>query len=192
MLNSSKQIESACGRYTSSPTKTALNLTPLYLTDSANIGSAAVIKFYESWANTYDSDMIQIESEDAGCLASVLTQWLAEDDHYLGDVAVLDVAAGTGLVGEKLHEDGYRYITALDISKEMLDKAENKGVYKHFILSDFVDVAKDVPARSFYAVVMRGGFAAGHLPLASLEKMAACCKKGGLVINYMVLEFAQV
>ena len=125
-------------------------------------------------------------------MVSALTHWLAVDGHRVGDAAVLDVAAGTGLEGEKLHEEGYRDITALDISKEMLDKAENKGVYKHFILSDFVDVAKDVPARSFYAVVMRGGFSAGHLPLASLEKMAACCKKEGLVINYMVLEFAQV
>lgn len=192
MLNSSKQIASACGRYTRSATKTALNLTPLCLTDSANIGTTAVIKFYESWADTYDSDMNQIESEDAGCLTSALTHWLAVTGHHVGDAAVLDVAAGTGLVGEKLHENGYSDVTALDISKEMLDKAEKKGVYKHFILSDFVDVAKDVPARSFDAVVMRGGFAAGHLPLASLEQMAACCKKGGLVINYMVLEFAQV
>ena len=83
--------------------------------------------------------------------------------------------------------------TALDISKEMLEKAENKGVYEKIILSDFgSEVPKDVLETSYDVVIMRGGFAAGHLPLTTLKIMADCCKKGGLVINCMVLEFAQV
>ena len=80
-----------------------------------------MIKFYESWAHTYDSDMNQIESEDAGCLASPLTHWLTMAGHHVGDVSVLDVAAGTGLVGEKLHEDGYRDITAKDVPVRSFD-----------------------------------------------------------------------
>lgn len=191
MLNSSKNIESTCVRYTSTDTKADLYLTSLSLTDTTNIVPTAVVKFYESWAHTYDSDMNQLESEDASCLTSSLTSWLALDGQHIGDVTVLDVAAGTGLVGENLYKDGYRHITALDISKEMLEKAENKGVYENLILSEFGQVLENVPTRSFNAVVMRGGFAAGHLPLASLRQMAGCCKQGGIVINCMVLEFAQ-
>ena len=39
---------------------------------------------------------------------------------------VLDVAAGTGLLGLELNKLGYTYIDALDMSQEMLNRTKNK------------------------------------------------------------------
>lgn len=46
---------------------------------------------------------------------------------------VLDVAAGTGLLGLELNKLGYTYIDALDMSQEMLNRAKNKKVYTKLI-----------------------------------------------------------
>ena len=42
-------------------------------------------------------------------------------------VKILDVAAGTGLVGVELVKVGFKHIVALDYSQEMLDLAKEKG-----------------------------------------------------------------
>ena len=42
-------------------------------------------------------------------------------------VSILDVAAGTGLVGVELVKVGFKNIVALDYSQEMLDLAKEKG-----------------------------------------------------------------
>ena len=45
------------------------------------------------------------------------------------DVKVLDLGAGTGLVGEALHNKGFRNIDALEASAGMLKVAGEKGIY---------------------------------------------------------------
>ena len=46
---------------------------------------------------------------------------------------IIDVGAGTGLLGVQLHELGYTSLTAIDISAEMLNEARTKNVHKKFI-----------------------------------------------------------
>ena len=45
------------------------------------------------------------------------------------DVKVLDIGAGTGLVGEVLHNKGFRNIDALEPALDMLNIAGTKGIY---------------------------------------------------------------
>jgi len=88
---------------------------------------------------------------------------------------------------------GFRDISGLDFCRAMLDIAEKKGVYKHLVETSFGSEIPCVLAEKQYdCVVMKGGFAAGHLPLASLATMARLCKPGGLVINSMTLEYTQI
>jgi len=49
------------------------------------------------------------------------------------DAKILDVCAGTGLVGEQLSAKGYINVDALDASAVMLMQAERKGIYKELI-----------------------------------------------------------
>ena len=45
------------------------------------------------------------------------------------DTPILDVGAGTGLVGENLYKKGNKKIIGIDISPEMLEQAKLKGCY---------------------------------------------------------------
>merc|ERR1712025_1089870 len=110
----------------------------------------------------------------------------------MGSVRVLDVAAGTGLVGVELAKVGFKHVVALDYSQEMLDKAKEKGVYEDFICASIENVIPPpLKPRSYDCVVMLGGFAAGHLPLSSLYTMARICKKNGILINSMTLQYSE-
>merc|ERR1719290_71207 len=109
------------------------------------------------------------------------------------NLTILDVAAGTGLVGEELKKVGFNVdkVTALDMCPDMLEVARKKGVYKDLIQSSFgTTMPHGIKARSYDCVIMCGGFAAGHVPLSSLHTMARICKKGGIVINSMTLQYS--
>merc|ERR1712098_1041076 len=73
-----------------------------------------------------------------------------------------------------------------DYLSEMLEVSRKKGVYGKLVESAFnTTIPEGLKARSYDCVIMCGGFAAGHVPLASLHTMARLCKKGGFLINSM-------
>ena len=85
------------------------------------------------------------------------------------NLTILDVASGTGLVGEELKKAGFKVdnVTALDLCPDMLEVSRKKGVYGKLIQSPFgTTMPNGVTARSYDCVIMYGGFAAGHVPLA--------------------------
>ena len=50
---------------------------------------------------------------------------------------VLDVGAGTGLIGELLTKEGYSDLEAMDASKELLKSLDAKKIYKSSTLAFF-------------------------------------------------------
>ena len=89
------------------------------------------------------------------------------------ELTILDVAAGTGLVGEELKKKGFNVdkVTALDLNPEMLEVSKKKKVYGKLVESPFgTTIPKGLKARSYDCVIMCGGFAAGHVPLARYER----------------------
>merc|ERR1711887_475799 len=91
---------------------------------------------------------------------------------------------------EHVAQYAYKNVTATDYCQEMLDKAKELGVYSEFVCTKFgTTTPKLLYPRKFDVVVMHGGFAAGHIPLSSLHTMARLCKKGGVVINSMSLQY---
>merc|ERR1711887_507035 len=91
---------------------------------------------------------------------------------------------------EHVAQYGFKNVTATDYCQEMLDKAKELGVYSEFVCTKFgTTTPKLLYPRKFDVVVMHGGFAAGHIPLSSLHTMARLCKKGGVVINSMSLQY---
>ena len=115
-------------------------------------------------------------------------------DQYFPDVSkrsslkILDLAAGTGLVGEKLHELGFRDMDAVDGSSGMLKVLDRKKVYKkHWqaflgMTTDPVDQVKD---ESYDVVIISGGFAYRHINIQVLRQVARALKKNGIFINIM-------
>jgi len=162
------------------------------LVHNKDINSGEVLDAYKDWATTYETDLLALHPDRAKHVADFLLELCREASLDVASVRVLDVAAGTGLVGVELAKVGFKHVVALDYSQEMLDKAEEKGVYEDFICASIENIVPPpLKTRSFDCVVMLGGFAAGHLPLSSLYTMARICKRGGFLMNSMTLQYTQ-
>merc|ERR1712233_138138 len=163
---------------------------------NTNITPDQVHTFYKTWAETYEDDMNKLNFTGAGLLAEMLTSALSRGGkNDVSKLKVLDVACGTGTVGAALAKRGFRSVAGLDFSREMLDRAQermhmNRPVYNEMIESAFgTEVPSQLLGRTFDCVVMMGGFAAGHIPLASFSTMARLCRPGGIVINMMTQKY---
>ena len=100
----------------------------------------------------------------------------------VGDLRVLDLGCGTGLVGEQLAKIGFKHIVGLDISEGMLQIAANKGCYENleeYTLGD----PDNFPAHlrnKFDYVVCSGVINNNHLDYKLFEEMTIAMKKGGI------------
>ena len=52
------------------------------------------------------------------------------DAESRGNIQILDLAAGTGLVGERLYPAGFKCMDANDYSEAMLQELSKKNIYR--------------------------------------------------------------
>nr|XP_053649924.1 methyltransferase-like protein 27 [Cherax quadricarinatus] len=110
-------------------------------------------------------------------------------EEYRQKVRVLDVAAGTGLVGHQLYERGFRNIDALEPSEGMMRILKDTDIYT-FKYQEFIGMGQNtVPQDTYDVVVIAGGMGEGHVPVQGIDDMIRFSKPGGLVIIVMRLEF---
>ena len=116
------------------------------------------IELYKKWAQTYDKDFAVSSNYQSPKEISIFFNKHSKNT----DTPILDVGAGTGLVGELLNSKGKKEITGIDISSEMLDQAKLKGCYSCLVEAD---ITKKIPLNdnSFGAVVSAGTFTHGHV-----------------------------
>ena len=131
---------------------------------------------YKDWAGNYDADTVGAfgyvaHKESAEALCRVL------DDK---DAAILDAGAGTGLVGEELKKRGYKNLDALDYSKEMLDEAEKKGVYRKLFQAD-LSQPLDIENDRYRAIVCTGTFTFGHVDADAFDELVRITQPGGVI-----------
>jgi len=131
---------------------------------------------YREWADTYDHDLVhefgyQAPQAAVACLRTHLTSL---------DSTILDMGCGTGLVGQLLHDAGYRTIDGLDLSPEMLAKANGRGVYRSL---DEADLAQDLALEPVYdAIICVGVFSHQPSQPFDLAKLFAGLKPDGTLI----------
>merc|ERR1711890_41326 len=95
-----------------------------------------VKKIYQGWAETYDGDTAKLKAQGPGAdyVVDCLTYALKKGGkNNVSKVTVLDVACGTGIVGVSLQRAGFKSVTGLDFSREMLDLAQDKGCYNELV-----------------------------------------------------------
>jgi SAM-dependent methyltransferase len=95
--------------------------------DARHYPTLSVDEGYEEWARTYDT-VVQDEM-DLRLLARLDVDWAAAK-------RALDLACGTGRIGQWLRAQGVATIDGLDLTPAMLAKARARGVYDTLMEGD--------------------------------------------------------
>lgn len=137
------------------------------------------IKFYDSWSEKYDEDLVVIGNYTGHikCVEAFLKLRL---DHH---VQILDIAAGTGLLGAEVIKHGYEWIDAVDSSLGMLTQARKQAIYKNYIHAT-VDKLGSIPVQNetYDVILMANGFAPGQIYPSSLPEMFRVLRPGGYLL----------
>ena len=135
------------------------------------------IKLYKKWAKTYDEDF----ALNSHYISPIKICSFFNKHAKSSDTPILDVGAGTGLVGECLYKSGKKEIIGIDISPEMLEQAKLKGCYSSLLE---VDITKKIPLKSnsIGAVVSAGTFTHGHVGPEAFDEILRITKPGGLFV----------
>ena len=131
---------------------------------------------YDQWAEEYDVDL---ESDFGWISPQRTSEYVAK--HVAREGSILDAGAGTGLVGECLHEMGFSNMTAMDLSLGMLEVARRKNIYRaldQMTMGETLEYETD----QFDASVIVGVFTQGHAPAGSIDELVRVVKGGGHII----------
>lgn len=130
---------------------------------------------YRDWAPSYESDLVDGLGWDKPTrVGEALLRWLSPPAR------ILDVGAGTGLVGQFLASRGFADLTALDFSPQMLERARQRQVYQQFLELD-LNSPLPLPNGHYDAVTAVGIFTEGHVAGSCLAELARVVRPGGLV-----------
>ena len=146
-----------------------------YKTDTATNAKSSeeVADIYDNWAEDYERRIFSYGYSTPAVAAGFFGRYVKPEDGM-----VLDAGAGSGLMGEVLVPLGYGELVGIDISREMLELARRKGVYKDLREME-LGGRLDFPDDAFGAVVSTGVFAAGHAPPESFDDLIRITRPGG-------------
>ncbi|XP_046385478.1 methyltransferase-like protein 27 [Ischnura elegans] len=138
-------------------------------------------KVYDDWADTYDKELPQ-ERYYPEFAAEALGEVYEETNKAaIKDARVLDVAAGTGRLGEALRKYGFRHIDALEPSEKMLEKLKARGIYGK-TWKDTIGIHQTpIEDNAYDAVMTAGAFLDGHMPVNAVHEMVRIVRPGGYI-----------
>ena len=133
------------------------------------------IGFYRDFADSYDTTF-------AGGLGYIYPAGIvaALAGQTRPDGAILDIGCGTGLVASAIRNvDPRAVIDGVDISPDMMEKARQKGDYRHLIEADLTADFSHLPT-GYAAIVSAGTFTYGHLGPELIPDMLSLCRAGAV------------
>ena len=148
------------------------------LKDAYSLSSVEdTINLYKAWSKNYDRDFAHKNNYKSP--QNVVKYFLKYSRK--GDSPILDVGAGTGLISKYLKKYSSSKIHAIDISKEMLDQAEQKKNYEKIIVADLNQKLK-IADNIYGAILSAGTFTHGHLGPNIFGELLRIVKPGGLFV----------
>jgi len=155
------------------------------LTHQPGLPTEEIAKRYTEWAKgaKYDWDLREENYQGPDICVSTVLELFPEERHKT-DINILDVAAGSGFVGEKLKLKGFQKVDALEPSEGMLQLAIEKKIYKK-TYNAFLCPDSGVPSNLYDVAVISGGMGEGHIPSAACEDLIRMVKEGGYVVIVM-------
>ncbi|KAK3893300.1 hypothetical protein Pcinc_002856 [Petrolisthes cinctipes] len=152
----------------------------VYRTESV----AEVIALYDEHCTTYEKRICE-EGKFKGpfTLVEAVTKEVPECRRK--EVRVLDVAAGTGMVGEALAQKGFTNLDALEPSKGMLEYLRSKNIYTNTFHEYVGQDHTNVPQGCYDLVFVVGGMGYNHIPFTGVLEFVRFAKPGGLIMICM-------
>lgn len=140
------------------------------------------MRHFDDAAKNYEAVYLRAGYPDPSKCAELVSE-LADGKH----AEILDLACGTGLVGEALAKKGFKNISGCDISKEMMHQAEDKNVYKSLEQCELGQ--KDyngtfpIPFKNKFDFVTCAGFLNNNqIDELVFEQMLLALKNGGKMV----------
>lgn len=131
------------------------------------------VRYYRDWAGDYDRDF-------AEAMAYRSPAVVARAFAALGGAGpVLDVGAGTGLVGQALAAADIGPVDGLDISAEMLAKAAEKRVYRATITADLTQ-RLPLDDGAYCGCISAGTFTTGHVGPDAFAELLRVTRPGAV------------
>ncbi len=133
---------------------------------------------YKNWAPFYDEQMDELGWQAPEQVAHLLASVFSKNDRE--SAQILDVGAGTGLVGVALKKLGFKNVDAMDISIHMLEAAKARKVYNNITLGNAEHLSKEVNI-IYDAVICVGALNFGHIAPEALLEFCAVVKPQGFI-----------
>jgi SAM-dependent methyltransferase len=140
---------------------------------------AALKASYDTWAASYDADMVLTGYVHFAVLTGLVGRHVARKD-----AAILDAGVGTGALGSLLNLLGYNNLSGLDMSTGMLAQAAARNCYadlRQAVLGERLDYVD----KSFDAIISTGTFTEGHAPASAFDELARLLEPNGVMIFTM-------
>lgn len=132
-------------------------------------------EMYDDWAASYDAEVGENGYVTPGRVAAALYSCAPDTD-----TPILDFGCGTGLSGLALKLAGFTTIDGMDPSREMLEGARAKGVYRTLTPFDISDKTPIIPG-SYQIITCIGVIGTGAAPASTFDLVMNALPKGGLL-----------
>lgn len=139
---------------------------------------------WDEMAPEYNAYVAGIKYKGPEKVAEV-AEGLFPDTADRANVKVMDLACGTGLVGEAMARLGFSTIDGVDPSPHSLSEAESKDVYRKMVCSYVGVEGKPLPVKdnSYDLVTVCGSMGQNMMPCSGVLEMMRLVRPGGYVIN---------
>jgi len=142
---------------------------------SASQNDQELLDVYKKWASIYDKD----NDDLLGTVSQPNSVQIFHKHITDKNQKIIDVGCGTGLVGLELKKLGYTHFDGIDISKEMIDIAKDRGYRSLFIGN--LNESLPLESNSYDAALCVGVFTHGHVGPSRLKELTRIIKSQGLV-----------
>ena len=134
------------------------------------------ILYYKSFSKYYDMVF-------AAGLKYSYPKYVSEEfiKNYDNSGPICDIGCGTGLVANELKQiDSSLIIDGFDISKDMINMAREKNVYRDLYEIDLTKPIKNVP-KNYSGIISAGAFTHGHLGPEIINNLLYICENGAIL-----------
>ncbi|KAK3772358.1 hypothetical protein RRG08_031382 [Elysia crispata] len=148
-------------------------------------GTENTSKIYGKFSTQYDQIMSGFQYKAPHYMVESLTRVMG--DRNRAGMKIMDLACGSGISGQALHEAGFTQVDGLDGSGEMLAVSRAKGVYKD-LFQAFVAIGKgelNIPDNTYDALTICASMGVNMVPPEGIYEMHRLVKPGGYIVNVL-------